>query len=282
MRLLMMLAAAITITFWTSDQAQAGRGGGVMGTSETTSFVAETTITADDGQLLSLCHMTKKTYIMFAGVWRSSIGYVVAGNRCETDEYYEIKPDFLTMAKLTGKLAQEVPDQPVMSSDEIIDGFWGLGPIGIFILFVLVSLNKRRKRAALRTGEMTGASPTAIKILDAMCHVAKADGRLDANEIALMADLSHQMTGTAFDSDRILRMYNLAETNLTPAQYKSFGKGLAEGDKRLLMTAVLMMASADGNIDKKEMQFVQKLGMGLKIGDKEVNTIFAGLNQATA
>lgn len=281
MRLLMMLAAAITITFWTSDQAQARRGA-AWGSSETTSLVAETTITAADGQLLSLCHLTKKTHIMFAGIWRSSMGYVLADNRCDTDGYYKVKPGFLAAAKLNGELAQEIPDQPSMSSNEIISGFWGLGAIGALILFGLVSAKKRNARRALRTSEMTGASPSAIKILDAMCHVAKADGRLDAGEVALMADLSHQMTGTAFDSDRIRRMYDLAETKLTPSQYKSFGNGLAEGDKRMVMKAVLLMTGADGDLDKKEMEFVQKLAIGLKIGGEEVKAIFASLSQAPA
>lgn len=281
MRLLMMLAAAITITFWNSDQAEARRGGG-WGTSESSSFVAETTITAADGQLLSLCHLTKKTHILFAGIWRSSIGYVLADNRCDTDGYYKVKPGFLAAAKLNGELAAEIPDQPSMSSNEIISGFWGLGAIAALIIFGLVSAKKRKARADLRSSEMTGASPTAIKILDAMCHVAKADGRLNAGEIAMMADLSQQMTGTAFDSDRIRRMYDLAEAKLTSAQYKNFGKGLADGDKRMVMKAVLMMAGSDGNIDKKEMEFVQKLATGLKIGSNEVKAIFAGLTQAPA
>jgi len=281
MRLLMMLAAAITITFWTSDQAEARRGA-AWGSSESSSFVAETTITAADGQLLSLCHLTKKTHILFAGIWRSSIGYVLADNRCDTDGYYKVKPGFLAAAKLNGELAAEIPDQPSMSSNEIISGFWGLGAIAALIIFGLVSAKKRKARADLRSSEMTGASPTAIKILDAMCHVAKADGRLNAGEIAMMADLSQQMTGTAFDSDRIRRMYDLAEAKLTPAQYKNFGKGLADGDKRMVMKAVLMMAGSDGNIDKKEMEFVQKLAAGLKIGSNEVKAIFASLTQAPA
>ncbi len=282
MRFLILCAATITFTIFFGDEAQARRGGAVWGTSEQMSFVADTQITDKSGQHLSLCHLTKKTHVMYAGVWRSSKGYSLAANKCETDGYYAVTATEMAQGKALGDIPKDLPDQPAMSMNDMISGFWGLAAIVLLVGFVGVKWAGRTTRTNKRTAEMKGAVPAVVKAVDAMCHAAKADGRLDENEIALMANIAMQMTGETFDEARIRRMYDLAEAKPTDLQFAAFGKGLSADQKRLVIRAVLMVIGADGDLDKREMEFVQKLANGLKIGADEVRSIFQSITAAPA
>ncbi|KIC40056.1 hypothetical protein RA27_14525 [Ruegeria sp. ANG-R] len=274
MRFLILCAAAITVSLFLGGEAHAKRAGGVWGTSEQMSLVAETQITNDQGQTLSLCHLTEKTHILFAGVWRSSMGYALATNKCDADSYYAVNAEQLTLGQAIGEYPNDLPTQPAMSFGDMISGFWGL--CALVLLFALAGIKwaGQSARTSKRRAEMRGAAPAAVKAIDAMCHAAKADGRLDDSEIALMSDIAKQMTGETFDEARIRRMYDLAEAKPTEHQFASFGSGLSPDQKRMVLQAVLMIIGSDGDLDKRETDFVQKLAHGLKISGAEVKALF--------
>lgn len=282
MRVLIFCAAALTFTLIFGDEAQARRSGGAWGTSEQMSLIHDTQITDDKGQTLSLCHLTKKTHIMFAGVWRSSLGYAMAVNKCDADRYYPVNAQQLALGKTLGDFPQSLPEQPVLSVNEMISGFWGLAAIVLLLGIAGVKWAGRSARTNKRVAEMKGAAPAAIKAMDAMCHAAKADGSLDDSEIALMADIAQQMTGETFDQQRIRRMYDLAEDKPTDQQFTSFGRGLTPDQKRLVMQAVLMVVGADGRLDRRETAFVQKLAQGLRINAEEVKSLFHSMHAKPA
>ncbi len=274
MRFLILSAIAIMVSLFSTGEAQAKRAGGVWGTSEQLSLVAETQLTNDQGQLLSLCHLTEKTHIIFAGVWRSSMGYALATNKCDADSYYAVNAEQLALGQVVGEYPKDLPAQPAMSIGDMISGFWGLCALIVLFAFAGIKWAGRSARTSKRKAEMKGAAPAAIKAIDAMCHAAKADGKLDDSEIALMSDIAKQMTGETFDEPRIRRMYDLAEEKPTEHQFASFGRGLSPDQKRMVLQAVLMVIGSDGDLDKRETDFVQKLAHGLKISGPEVKALF--------
>ncbi len=274
MRFLILCATAIIVSLFSTGEAQAKRAGGVWGTSEQLSLVAETQLTNDQGQLLSLCHLTEKTHVIFAGVWRSSKGYALATNKCDADNYYAVNAEQLALGQVVGEYPKDLPAQPAMSIGDMISGFWGLCALIVLFAFAGIKWAGRSARTSKRKAEMKGAAPAAIKAIDAMCHAAKADGKLDDSEIALMSDIAKQMTGETFDEARIRRMYDLAEEKPTEHQFASFGRGLSPDQKRMVLQAVLMVIGSDGDLDKRETDFVQKLAHGLKISGPEVKALF--------
>ena len=206
----------------------------------------------------------------------------MATNKCDSDSYYPVNAEQLALGKIMGDFPEDLPDQPSLSISDMISGFWGLGAIVLLLGVAGIKWAGRSARTSKRMAEMKGAAPAAIKAMDAMCHAAKADGRLDDSEIELMADIARQMTGETFDEQRIRRMYELAEAKPTDQQFTSFGSGLTPDQKRLVMQAVLMVVGADGDLDKRETAFVQKLAQGLKISANEVKSLFQSIHAKPA
>lgn len=277
MRFLTLCASALIFAMFFGDEAQAKRAGGVWGHSEQMSLIAPTDIQDDTGQTLALCHLTKKNHVLFAGIWRSSIGYVLAPNGCDSDSYYSLSAERLEIGKLTGNFPSELPDQPEMSTADMISGFWGLGAFAILLGAILLKSRARAQRKAQRYAAMGDVQPAALQAMDAMCHAAKADGRLDPSEIAMMADIAKQMTGDVFDEARIRSMFDMTEAKPTDAQFAAFGKGLTAEQKRLVMRAALMIVGADGTLANDENIFVQKLARGLSISVDEVKLMFQSM-----
>jgi len=272
MKYLIVSTVALLITIFSGEEAQAKRGD-IWSTSEELSLVVQTEIQDDTGQILALCHLTKKTHILFAAIWRSSKAYVMAPNGCNSDSYYKLSAEKLEVGKALGDFPQDLPEQPVMSSAELISGFWGLGVIAALLALAGIKTASRVRRKSHRHAAMGPMQPVALQIMDAMCHAAKADGRLDASEIKMMVDIAKQMTGNTFDEDRIRRMFDMAEVKLTDVQFTAFGKGLSTEQKRMVMQASLMIVGADGTLDKDENIFVQKLARGLSINLDEVRSM---------
>ncbi|WP_170762240.1 DUF533 domain-containing protein [Ruegeria lacuscaerulensis] len=282
MRFLTLCATALFFTMFFGDEAQARRGGGVWGTAEQMSLIAQTEIEDNAGQKLALCHLTKKTHVIFAGIWRSSKGYVLAPNGCDSDSYYNLTAEKLELGKALGDFPSDLPEQPVMSTADMLSGFWGLGAIAVLLILAGIKTAGRSARKRQRHAEFGGVPPAALQVMDAMCHAAKADGKLDASEVAIMADIAKQITGATFEEARIRRMFEMAEANPTDAQFIAFGRGLTTDQKRMVLQATLMVVGADGHLDQKESVFVQKLARGLLIHPDEVKAMFQSLTAKSA
>ena len=68
----------------------------------------------------------------------------------------------------------------------------------------------------------------------------------------------------------------------TDHQFAGFGSGLTPDQKRLVMQAVLMVIGADGDLDKRETAFVQRLAHGLKISGEDVKALFQSIHAKPA
>lgn len=117
-------------------------------------------------------------------------------------------------------------------------------------------------------------TPIATKLLDVMSHAAKSDGQVDTVEIDLIVSASMQLTGTAFDREKVMQIMDLAESKVNNIDFKGFGAGLSGKERLGLVHGALMVIAADGKLEGKEKEFVARLARGLNVPTGAVQELF--------
>jgi tellurite resistance protein len=265
------LAAALMAMGTTAE----ARGGG--GSAEFMDFVADTTIPPAEtgGVQVALCHLVKKHTAIGIPLFYQSEGYVLAENRCDTDSYYSFTAEEFALAQSLGMIPTDIPDAPAISFARRIPTII----LGLLVLALIgAGINQARRKKA-RLAEMGSVSPFAQRMLDVLCHAAKSDGATDAREVATIAAIAGQLTGTAFDADKVARMIGLSEKNLQPAQFKKFAKDLTEDQKDAVMRGALMVLAADGQVGKDEQKFLNGLADGLAVTQSRFDQIMVSLQR---
>jgi tellurite resistance protein len=271
-RYLVGALAGVLMAMGTKAEA---RGGG--GSAEFMDFVADTTIPPDEtgGVQVSLCHLVKKYTAIGIPLFYQSEGYVLAENRCETESYYSFTAEEFTLAQSLGLIPADIPDAPSISFARRIPAII----LGLLVLAAIgAGINQARRKKA-RLAEMGDISPFAQRMLEVLCHAAKSDGATDAREVATIAGIAEQMTGTRFDPERIARMIGLSEKSLQPQQFAKFAKGLTEDQKDAVMRSALMVLAADGQVGRDEQKFLNGLAGGLAVTQSRFDQIMASLQR---
>lgn len=279
MSLFRSLALGTVLALALTSQAEARRGIG-GGTAEILDFVAQTQIPVNGGadKMMALCHLIKKYHVVYLPVWYQSEGYVLSDNACAGESYFSITAEQLAAARKDGLIAADIPEVAKLTSqEEMTPWLWGA-----LVAFGVLMFIRQMIRTVARRREIGGASDAVIRLVDAMCHAAKADGRIDAREIAAIQMIALRLTGTEYPEANIRRMIDLSKARLTPAQFAAFGKGLGVAQKELVMQAVLMVLGADGEIAKKEQGFINGLANGLKITQPQFQRILVEARGAMA
>jgi tellurite resistance protein len=205
---------------------------------------------------------------MFVDVWRTQKGYALAENQCAVESFYTIDDVQLAGLKAEGLIEADIPAQPAVKAGLAVP-MWAWALILGLVGFVAMKARTKKARKSGRQQLLGDVSPAAMAIIDAMCHVSKADGDVSASEVREIAVAVEQMTGEAIDPSRVSEMANLAEQTLTDGDFKKFAAGRSADEKEVMMRGVLYVAVADGQLDGKEQQFVGKLAQAMKMpGDK--------------
>ena len=269
---LTVAATAAAVSLLSADPAEARRGGG--SSSQKMLFVADTEIVID-GKPHTLCHLVEDSGVLFVPLFRTLEGYALAENRCDTDSYYAMEPADIADAKAQGLIPADVPDEPVLSLAQKASGFWGWAIILGFVGFAGMGALKTRKRRAERQGLMGDIPPSAMAILDAMCHAAKADGHIADEEVREIAEIAERMTGQRFDPADVRRMADLAEADPSDKDVKRLTAKLMPDEQGLLMKAVLTVVASDGQLAGKEQALVGKLAGAMKMSGEQVSALLA-------
>ncbi|MBT0958100.1 TerB family tellurite resistance protein [Alphaproteobacteria bacterium KMM 3653] len=253
--------------------AQAARYGAVYGSSEEFHFVADTAVDLGQGPL-ALCHLTKKsTAMFFIGMWRSSKGYALVTDGCNSDAYIPISAEEVAQGQASGKIPADVPLQPKMTLQQITSGFFGLILLGAFIGFALVQGVLRGKRRKARYAEMGGMSPQAMAIVDAMCHAARADGHVADEEILEIADAVEVMTGQEIDPADVLKIAEMANEKLSEGDFAAMVKGQSKKTLEVMMRGSLHVVVADGELNRAEKGYISGLAKAMKMSADTVQSL---------
>lgn len=269
--------AALALTA-SSDEAQARRGGGAIWMeSQQLHFVAPTNISSGNGNAMALCHLSTKHHIFQIGFWRSMNGYALSYDGCNGERFVPVDTARLERMIAAGDVPAGLPAEPKMQTAQLVTGFAGSAALGAtFGLFGLLKMlraaGRRRRRNA-----MTGAGGFAQRVLDVMCHAAKADGVVDPEEVKLIAFASEKLTGSAYSPDQIEQLIGMAGTKVSDDDFKAFGEGLDARQRETLMRGALMVTVSDGTISHSEKGFLARLAASLGISALEMQGMLRSL-----
>lgn len=232
-----------------------------VGWTEDLDFVAETTIPG-----LSLCHLVKHRTVLFMNVTTESLSYAMAENKCEDDSYYLVGRAELIMAKREGVIPANIPDDPSITRAQAGRNYliYGVGALAVlaFIVAKLGSLFGRRRNK--KTG-----NDTVVRMLAAMCHVAKADGQIAQGEVATIIQTIHRITGQTLSVDQVTHMIQSSEVSMDLGDLRALGNGLNARDRAKVLEAAMSVAVADGEIAAQEFNYITDLARGLEIKGDE-------------
>ncbi|MBS8226923.1 TerB family tellurite resistance protein [Vannielia litorea] len=270
-------AVALVALSATAHEAEARRGGGAVMVSEQLHFVAPTRVGNGSGGQMALCHLTKKHHFFGIGLWREMESYALSYEMCTGAQYVPLSSERMARLVAAGEVPADLPVEPRMQVAQLVSGFAGSAAIGatlgLFGLTSLLAAGRRRKRRKA----MTGANSFAQRVLDVMCHAAKADGVVDPEEVKLIAFASEKLTGTAYSAAQIERLIGMAATKVTDAEFKAFGTGLDAHQRETLMRGALMVTVSDGTISQSEKGFLARLAASLQISGIEMQGMLRSL-----
>ncbi len=269
MRILMTALMATTVLATATHQAEAARGG----TQENLEFVADTQFSDNTGAALSLCHLVRQKTVFSIPLHTSSKGYALAPNGCETESYFPFTAQDLAAAQADQMLAGTIPAEPSIGPVRTASNYALLGFGGFVLLFGLKNWLGQKfsgGRKATGTGK---TSQLSINALDAMCHMAKADGQVDGSEVTLIAAAAQKLTGMTFAPDRVAQMIDRSQTGLTELDCARFAHGLNRDELRMVLRGVIMVATADGRMAAAESDFLSNLSAAFNVSQAEVLNI---------
>jgi len=232
MRLFLAISLAALLQFLPTHNAEA-RGLILYGSQDKLHFVEQTRIPSGNGGTMALCRYSTKYHLFWIGFFRHVNEYALSDQGCNGDYYYGITPAEFTQAQDDGQISADLPVQPRLGISEILTGFAGSIIIGLLILFAIYGgiMSSRRQKARM---EAMGDIPHATKmVIDAMAHMARADGQVDDDEVATIAKIARDLTGDEFEDSLVRKIVDLAEPDLADGNFIRFGTNLTTDQRRL-------------------------------------------------
>lgn len=222
-------------------------------------FVAPTRIPGPDQGDMALCQLTRSFRVLGYALTTEIRGYVLSQDNCATIDR-PFNSDQLATAQSLNLISSDVPAVARNSLQQNLQRYGLFAALGLAILAVIW----RRAKSLLgydQSGPMR--KKAAQRIVSAMCHAAKCDGLVGANEMSLISKTAQRMTGRVYPTAEIIRMADQANLDLSPNDYIAFGHGLRDREKDVMMRAALLVAMADGRMLPSEYEFVTELAHGL-------------------
>lgn len=207
--------------------------------------------------------------------------YALSDQGCNGDYYYGISSGEFIQAQNDGQISADLPVQPKLSFTEILTGFAGSIVIGIIILFAIYGgvMTSRRQKARM---EAMGDIPHATKmVIDAMAHMARADGQVDDSEVTTIAEIARDLTGDDLDDSLVRKIVDLAEPNLADGNFVRFGAGLSTDQRRVVLKAVYLVAMSAGEFGADEQKFIGLLMNDLGLSPEMLDDIISEANGDT-
>lgn len=263
--------ALTLMTACLATTAEAGLGGAFGGYSQDMEYVADLAFpaTGADGRSFALCHLIGENTMFHIPYAYESKGYVLAENRCETDDYQPLTPEAFAEAQAAGRIPAAVPAQPSLSPlQQLTPVLVGL-LAGMAILWALRS----KLRARARSTGMGGLPRHAQRVLDVACHAAKAGGTIGDQKINMIAEILHKTTDIKVDTGKIRKVAANCESSLQQQDFARFSHGLAKAQKELLMKVALIVVGSDGKLGKAEQKFLDGLATGLSISQSRFQNL---------
>jgi tellurite resistance protein len=269
------IIAALLLTTAIATPAEARRGGG-SAYAEKLVIVAPTEFTSETGAPLALCHLFKDQTAMLIPYHRSSQGYAIAENNCDTESYFPFTAEELAGAQLWGKIDASIPTVPQISTFRQIINFGVIGLVGLLLVgglgaALLGSLGKSKKVAGHKVDPKRRAQLLEA-VVDVMCHVALVDGDVDQTEINEIGRIYRKLTNTPIKQAQISAQFSTIQGPVNIAGLSAASEGK---EREVLLQAAMMVAVTDGKIDQAEYNFICNMAQGFGLDGGAMRGILA-------
>ncbi len=283
---LLIAAACMAVTLLPQDAlAKRGfRGGGARGGdgNEQLLFVSETSMTTGSGEALSLCKLVVTHSFWFVNFGRSAESYGLATDGCETNAWYQLQGEELQAARSDRRIATFPEGEPTLTLAETATGHWGWALAVLVIGAYGRTTLQRRQRRKTREAALGDQPNSANRILDAMCHVAIADGVVDDAEVRFIQQTARQLSGVELSEDKVREAIANASRSPSDEEFREFAKGMSSEERKRIFKAAFMVACVDGQLDGVEKTFVGKLAGSLGLKQPDIDEIIQSLKNSAA
>ena len=112
-----------------------------------------------------------------------------------------------------------------------------------------------------------------------MAMMALRDGRVRPEELTVIASFYHHITGASLQPDELSTELGLAERDrVTVPDYLSTVAGLLNDEgKELVLKAVFLVSSSDGEFHAAELNFLREIGKSLRMSPPHVRRVIDSL-----
>ncbi len=223
-------------------------------------YVADTKITAPNGEPLALCHQTRDLRILGYTISSDIVGYALAVDNCSGAAERPFSPQQMETAQSLNLIDRDLPSEARNSLQRTIQnyGIW----VALFLALFAVILRRIKSLMGLDP-----SSPMRKKakqrIVTAMCYMGKCDGVVASSEIALITQAASRLTRQEISSNEVVRISDHIDMDLTMQDYIDFGKGLRDSEKDAMMRGVFFVGLASGRIIPPEYEFLTNLAHGI-------------------
>ena len=225
-------------------------------------FVAPTTIPGPNDEMMSLCYLTDDTQVFGVTIKSDIQSYVLASDGCTGRYDRAYSADMMVAAQGLGFVPKDVNPIAHNTLQRNMMYYGILLAVALGLIAVII-----RPVKSLLGIELGGAmrKKAALRILSAMCHVAKCNSSVAANEIALIRSTARQLTGRNYTATDVMHVVDSIDLSngLGPNDFIAFGKGLRDREKDLMLQGVLTVATAGGRMQPTEYAFATELAYGL-------------------
>jgi len=225
-------------------------------------FVAETRIPGPNDEMMSLCYVTDDLMVFGLRITSDIQSYALATDGCREGYEQLYSEDKVVAAQALNLIPEDV--SPVAKNDlqRNLSVYGLLIAAALGLIAVIIRRIKSLMGYDLR-GPMR--KKAALRILSAMCHMAKCDGIVDSAELAHIRKTALRLTGRNYPTSDIIHMVDTIDMSegLDENDFIAFGKGLRDREKDLMMQGILAVAIASNRMQPNEHAFATELAYGL-------------------
>ncbi|MDW4550772.1 hypothetical protein R5H32_15535 [Defluviimonas sp. D31] len=274
----LMIAGAMLIACGTA--AEARRSSGSAG-GEALTFIAETDLSPEEGKPLSLCRLDQQHGVFYIPLISYAKAYVLAENRCDTDEYRNLNEGGLALMQEMGVVPRDIPAEPTV-------GWRGnlINAVVTALLAILLFVGWRKKRSAAQAPRPQSAKPPVepdrpqhASPLDAlMARLGSAvvtAGAADVKRVELLESICSKVQGGRVGMNGALAIVARAKGDLSEAEIAGLGRRLSGDQRELVLSAAALLSSENGRLLPESAGFVERLWRGLSIPQAKAQRIIA-------
>ena len=215
------------------------------GTFDDYEFVAKTKIPGPNGQMMSLCHVTRDFRITGYTLTSDIKGYALSNDLCVANVNRLFSPEQMETAQALNLIDSGIPSVAENDLRRNVQNYGLWTTLGLALIWVIIRRLKLIMSFDLR-GPMR--KKAATRILTAMCYAGKCDGIVASGEIGLIRKTMQRLTRRSYEATEIIRITDHIDMNLNEQDYIDFGRGLRDSEKDVMMRAVFCVILSSGRI----------------------------------